>query len=147
MEFRKKILITVLAASCQLAFANPQTVNSYTDLETILAQGGNVKAVIDFSKCAPAAETMGSLNFSTFNKYLLNTGAQYKETIATATTVISHTNRLGYILNYVRLRVFKDNSTEILSEFIDPKNYVQLTSSAHSCKLNSGVSLYLMKDA
>ena len=147
MYIRKILSSTFLVILCQSAVAGShhQTLGTYDELEKSLAEGDNVKAIVDFTKCSPMVDSMGSMSFSTFNKYIFTEGAVAKETIATLTTVMTHTRKFGYINNTVRMRVFKDNSVEILNEFIDPKNYIQITSTSYTCQLNNGVTLYLME--
>ena len=41
---------------------------------------------------------------------------------ASETKLIAHRS-YGYVLNYVKIRIFEDDSVEIIAQYLDPKTY------------------------
>ncbi len=124
-------------------------ITTYNDLLTTLTQGKNVKGILALHHCtsenkAQIKEMYGSLNFTHFNAYEMEEG---KKVIATSTTMLIETKQSGPVYNYVRLRIFTDNSAEVLSEFLDPKTFKVQRQSTYACtlsdsKIQGGVNLY-----
>lgn len=133
-------LFSILFVCCQptLAQHHHKTITTYSDLESTLTQGHTVRFIMDFNKCTPAFNSVGGMNFAVFNKYQVQINGETKNTIATSSTILTHHNKFGPVYSFVRLRVFEDNSAEVFSEFLDPKNYSQLSSATFACHLSDG---------
>lgn len=128
-----------------IAFANTtKLLSSYTDLVQALAQGDSVRAIMLINKCSitktafDSNEVIAGMNFSTFNKYAIHVGPQQKDGVATSRTILVEASQLGPVYNYVRLRVFEDNTAEILSEYLDPLTYKKLDAKTANCIVSNG---------
>jgi glycogen synthase len=147
-----QLFLFLFVVNAQIAYAATHTLlPSYGELSKALIQGDEVRAIITLKHCTDHAgqavknELTGGLNFTQFNKYLLSDEKRF--TIATSTNMLVKTPNYGHVYNYVRLRIFEDNSAELLSEFIDPKNFNILKTASYHCHLKNsdepaGVSLY-----
>ena len=132
--------------------AEPSLISTYDDLLTTLTQGQNVKGILALHECTsqtnvPTPEMYGSLNFNNFNAYEMSEGAQKKKIIATSTTMLIETQQFGPVYNYVRLRIFTDNSAEVTSDFLNPQTFKSEHKSIYACslsddKVKGGVTLY-----
>lgn len=148
--------IFLFATLSQQVFAeSPRLLNSYAELLATLSKGYNVRAIINLNKCTStngsqnANDAIAGMNFTNFNKYQIPVGNQQKNIIATSITLLVQHPILGEVDNYVRLRVFEDNSVEVYSEYLDPKSFTELGSATATCELSDdknqrSISLYVL---
>lgn len=137
----KKLIFMSLIAFSQLTFANPpELLSSYSDLLNSISHGNNIRAIMFVKKCSPTIndDAIAGMNFTNFNKYQVDVGNQKKDTIATSIMMLVSHPQLGSVYDYVRLRVFADNSAEIFSEFLDPTTYKSIGTQTMNCKISNG---------
>jgi hypothetical protein len=153
MPFLKKILgLSLLLTANQIYATEPLLITNYNDLLTALTTGHQVKGILALHQCTTndkpiSNEMYGSLNFNNFNAYEMQEGNAKKKLIATSTSMLIETRDHGPALNYLRLRVFSDNSAELYSEYLNPQTYSKLSEKSYQCKLSDkvthgGVTLY-----
>ncbi len=137
-------IIALIISQITLASSH-KILSSYSDLLGAVKDGDNVRAVMTLSKCTPLNQSvdndigaLGGMDFTNFNKYQTLISGQQKNIISTSINVIVEHNQLGTVYDYVRLRVFEDNSAELFSEYLDPKNYARLGSRSFVCHLSDG---------
>ena len=150
MEFNmvskiKKLFFFLFIVLSQVANATPtRIITNYLDLLNSVSQGDSVRAIMFINKCSMTKTTLdsndviASMNFTNFNKYKVTVGTQQKNTIATSMNTLVEHSKLGTVYNYVRLRIFDDNSAEIFSEYLDPTTYKQLGSMTANCAVSNG---------
>ena len=141
----KWLVFFITLTLSQITLADPHTIiSNYSDLLAALAKGNSVRALMTLNKCVSSShsinsnDTLGGMNFTNFNKYQISIDGQQKNIIATSINMLIEHSKLGTIYNYVRLRIFEDNSAEVFSEYLDPKTYVQLGSASFNCHLSDG---------
>jgi len=140
------VLIIALVSTNQPVLANSsQILINYSELLNALKNGNQVRAIIQLEKCSSSLkyketnDAIGGMNFTVFNKYKLQVDNSTKrDVIATSINMLVKSSRYGFVNNYVRLHIFEDNSVEILSEFLDPKNYSSIKQTTFSCQLSNG---------
>ena len=155
MNTVKKLFVYALIISfSQLANTNTaRIISNYPQLLKAINQGDSIRAIMFINKCSITHATSDSndviagMNFTTFNKYQVEKGNQKINTIATSINMLVEDGKLGTVYNYVRLRIFEDNSAEILSEYLDPTTYKQLGSISANCTISNdhdknGIVLY-----
>jgi hypothetical protein len=146
MKFIKLLMGFIIFCSMNhLVFANSHTLlTNYSDLFTALTKGDAVRAIILLDKCTPVSansedsQNIAGLNFTTFNAYQIQVGAQKKNVIATSIDMMVEHKTLGSVHGYLRLRIFDDNSVEVFSEYLDPKTYAKLGAFTLSCQISDG---------
>jgi len=142
---KKLISFAIIISSINFAIAaSHKTLPNYTELLNALVQGDEIRAVIAFNKCSPLSgnakdtnDSLGGMNFNNFNKYKIQTNGQAKDVIATSVTLLTQHSQHGPVYNYVRLHVFEDGTTEVLSQILDPKNYALLGQATFACHLGN----------
>jgi hypothetical protein len=137
----KKLACASLLVFSQLALANPQQlVPSYSELLNSISQGSNIRAIMYVKKCSPSIseDAIAGMSFTNFNKYQVEVNNKKKDTIATSITMLASHPQFGAIYNYVRLRVFADDTVEIFSEYLDPTSFKPLASKTMNCKVSNG---------
>lgn len=142
---KKFFIFATLVCFTQFATANSsQLLGSYSDLLHAISQGDSIRAIMYVNKCSMTSTSMkvddviAGMNFSDFNKYPVSVGNIQKNTIATSIYKLVEHPIFGPIYNYVRLRIFEDNSAEIFSEYLDPRTYKQLGSMTANCAVSNG---------
>lgn len=140
MMFKKTCVTAIVCLLANYANAGSKTlVNNYSELYGALARGDTVRAVMQFEKCSPSMKSIGAMNFTIFNTYTAQVDGKSKEVIATSVNVLYQDNRFGPTYNYVRMRVYDDNTAEIFSQYLDPKSFVPVANSETTqCKISNG---------
>jgi len=141
VRYAKKLFLFSIIIVSQIANANPsRLITNYSDLLSSVSQGKTIRAIMFTKKCSPAAteDAIAGINFTTFNKYQVPVGSEKKDTIATSIMMTVLHDQLGPVNDYVRLRVFADNSVEIFNDFLDPTTYKSLGSKTMNCAISNG---------
>lgn len=143
----KKIFfcICVIALSHLANAAPARIITNYSDLLNKVSQGDSVRAIMFINKCSMTksaninpSDIIAGMNFTNFNKYQVYVATQQKNTIATSINTLVEHSALGAVYNYVRLRIFDDNTAEIYSEYLDPTTYKQLGIMTATCEISNG---------
>lgn len=144
-KFTKLLFVLLILFGQTVNAAPAKTITNYADLLSSISQGDSVRAVMFLNKCSVSNKTttnsvdvIAAMNFNIFNKYQVTIGSQQKNTIATSITTLVEHNKYGTVYNYVRLRIFEDNSAEVFSEYLDPTTYKQLGSLTFNCAVSNG---------
>ena len=144
-NYTKKILIPLLLVTSQIVVAAQHVVlTNYNEIMTALTQGDEVRAIMKLDKCsgdsnsAAVRGVVGGMSFTNFNKHHLIVAGEEKNVIATSINILIQHSVKGHVNNYVRLRLFEDNTVEIFSEMLEPKTYNQLSAATFHCKLSDG---------
>lgn len=125
-------------------FAATQVLTTYQQLLQALTQGDEVSAVIYFDKCtlnnapAPQNGVISRMNIDSFVHYKVTVEGRQRYTIATSHTLLVEHSQFGTSLNYVRLRLFEDNTAELHHAFYDPKTYEAKSVVNYICRLSNG---------
>ncbi len=137
----KTLFLLSLVTSSQIVNANPsQLITNYADLVKAVSRGDSVRAIMYVKKCSPsiAEDAIAGIDFTNFNKYQVTVGDKTRETVATSIQMMVSDSKLGPVYDYVRLRIFEDNTAEIYSDFLDPSTYKQLASKTMNCAVSNG---------
>ncbi|MCU0453343.1 MAG: hypothetical protein MUE68_06765 [Bacteroidetes bacterium] len=111
--------------------AQPARCTSFDELLTSLKEGWTVRTTIEYAKCRlvidsvehQSPEAIGGMSIETYEYFGRGVVRNVKAYLATSEThVISHP-RHGYVLNYVRLRIYEDDAVEITARYLNPTTY------------------------
>lgn len=108
------------------ALAAPKRLTDFNALMKALESGHTVKAVIQYKKTEmfidgklePAPDATGGMAFTPweyFAKGVIRNDLAY--VVSSETHMIAHP-RYGYVNNYVRMRIYEDQSVEIVARYI-----------------------------
>jgi len=149
------LLGSMLCFTTLTVFAGTKILANYGELLQALDSGNAVRAIAHLDKCkldsgGGLVGLSGGINFDVFNHYIMPIDSLHtKEVIATSKTVFSITpiQSLGFVLNYIRLHVFKDNTAQLFGAIIDPKTYEQKITVSYTCTVSNdatqaGIMLY-----
>lgn len=127
MKYFISLLLTLIIT------ANGQT-NSIIDFKELMAtlkNGENVNVVIHYAKTkliidgeeTEAPDAIGGMHINTFEYFAKGTVRNEKAFLSASETVLINHPFYGYVYNYVKLRIYDDNSVEIIAQYVDPKTY------------------------
>lgn len=149
MKMKSLLITSLISIGCVSAsFAGKLT--SYEQLTKALTSGDSVKFVFDASHCQKVSGSriektrdmnmVGGGDFHVYNIYPITVGDKVKNGAATSNTILVNHSTLGPIYNYVRLRVFEDNSAELYSAFYSPTTFKTLGDKSYTCQVDSDKS-------
>jgi hypothetical protein len=144
-------LLLVVSAN---VFASSKMLSNYEDVLKAISHGEHLQAVANFNTCLPSAHDpiqLGTITFEHFLVYSVEKNGKKMNVIGSSNIILVHKNNKGYQFEYVKARIFSDNSVEIFQQYLNPKNYSPLTKgSSFMCRLNNkkdsleGVAFYVI---
>jgi len=157
---RSLLCITALAGTtaCASTVAEkpPSTperiaIADYAALTRAVESGDLVRAVIHFARCrlkadgneSPGPNAVGGMDLGTFESFapmLFNNPHGFLA--ASEARLISHA-RYGYVLDYVKLRIYDDDRVDVVAQYLDPKTFELKMDELFECRLGAqgGVEL------
>lgn len=136
--------------------AQTTQITSAVSLFENLKSGENVSAVIHYSKCklivdgeeTQSPDAVGGMRLMPFEYFAkMSIGNEKAYIAASETQLISH-RKYGYVLNYVKIRIFEDDTVEIIAKYLDPNSYEVKMDETFTAYLNNGSNdgaVYLYK--
>jgi len=142
-----KLLLLSLSLYTTASLASSHhLLNTYNEVLHALSNGSHLQAIAGLSKCSPASTDniqLGGIDFNHFLVYTLDTGGKKNHVIGMSNTIFVNKKELGYVFEYVKLRIFEDNSVEFFSQNLNPKDYSSVKDGvSYKCKLAKDVKLY-----
>lgn len=152
-------LLLLLTTPLLLIGAASAGTNQLTDFEEFLdalQAGEEVYAVVHYKDCKlivdgeeqdESPDAVGGMVLSPWEYFSpMLFGNEHGFVSASETVLISHP-AYGYVLNYVKLRIYDNDEVEITARYLDPNSYEEemdetFKSSIHDGKNNAGVHLF-----
>ena len=140
-----KSSLLLLLISIPLAAQTTQ-ITSAPSLFESLKSGEDVNAVIHYAKCkliidgeeTQSPDAVGGMKLIPY-EYFARMSIRNEKAYVTAseTRLISHRS-YGYVLNYVKIRIFEDDSVEIIARYLDPNSYEVKMDETFTASVNNG---------
>jgi len=152
---KNKFLLLLLLASVPLT-AQTKQITSALSLFENLKSGEDVNAVIHYAKCklivdgeeTQSPDAVGGMRLMPFEYFAkMSVGNEKAYVAASETQLIAH-RKYGYVLNYVKIRIFEDDTVEIIACYLDPNSYEIKMDETFTAYLNNGRNdgaVYLFK--
>lgn len=123
-------LILLLCSHFMLA-QTPLT--DFEQLMSALKSGKHANAVIHYGKCElysdgvkadHSPDAIGGMRFDTYEYFDSSVfKGKVPSFVTTSETVLISHPRYGYVYNYVKIKIKKDNSVEITARYLKPKKF------------------------
>ncbi len=121
------IIISLISVS---AYSQKQ-LNNFDEIMTSLKNGKSIKTVIYYAKCklfvdgkeeTESPNAIGGMRIDTYEYFdsSLFKGKAPSCLVSSQTVLVSHP-KYGYVYNYVKIKVRKDNSVEIIARYLKPR--------------------------
>lgn len=137
--------------ACPATSPGPVMLADYASLMSDLREGRRVRAVLDYARCtlggSPGPAAVGAMSIDTFEWFdagvvgNLNAYVTFSET--------KFINYAGnYVNNYVKVRIYSDNSATVTAEYVNPTTLAFTMSEKFTCAITAsagtpkGVTLY-----
>lgn len=144
----KRILVVIVfsVAAAASLYSQAKMVKSFDQLMFALRTGSEVRAVIFYARCrlvvdtveTKAPDTVGGMSFNTFDYFGQNSVNNSKAFVTTSQAVLISHPRQGQVYNYVKLKIYEDNSVEINAKFLHPTTYQVVMDETFYGKISSG---------
>ncbi|MGD9345127.1 MAG: hypothetical protein PVH84_04645 [Candidatus Aminicenantes bacterium] len=133
--------------------------NDFTEVFKALESGERVKAVFHYKDCRltidgedieKVPDAVGGMAVDTFEYFGPGAIGNEKAYIASSHTVLIHHPRHGYVLNYVKVSIFEDNTVKVSAKYVTPDTYETrmdevFSTEIHNGKNSGGARFYLIK--
>lgn len=142
----KKLYLLMLIPFVIIAQENQ--LKGFDQLLVSLKSGKSVRAIIHYAmsklvidgKEEKAPDAIGGMDFNTFEYFSKGSVRNDKAFISISETVLISHPRYGYVLNYVKLRIYEDDNVEIIARYLDPKSYEVKMDETFYGEINNGNS-------
>lgn len=141
----RSIVIVTLLVAASVARAQ-QRITNYADLFKSLKVGKSVRVVAEYKKMKlfsdgkeeESVDATGGVSIDAWEQFAKGVVRNEKAYIAFShTNLIAHP-RYGHVHNYVRFRVFEDNSVEITARYLDVTTYKIVMDETFKGKISGG---------
>jgi hypothetical protein len=126
----KKTIILLALLTSSLSIAQKQ-IQNFDQLLEALKNGKSVKTVIYYGKCKLFSEgkeeekspdAIGGMRFDTYEYFDSSVfKGRVPSFVTTSQTILIKHPNYGYVYNYVKIKVRKDNSIEIIAQYLKPR--------------------------
>ncbi len=112
-------------------FAQARQITDFFELMGELKSGNEVRIVIDYGKCSlmidgeetEAPKAIGGMNMNTFEFFDVGVVRNELAYVTSSETVLIGHPFYGYVYNYAKVRIYSDNSVEIIARYLEPNTY------------------------
>ena len=126
--------------------AQPLQINGFDELMDSFTSGYTVKAVIHYGDCSliidgeeeEAPDAIGGMELNTFEHFAIGTVKNEKAFVTASETVLIWHPFYGYVLNYAKIRIYDDNSVEVIARYLDPNRYEVKMDETFKTVMNDG---------
>ncbi len=148
----KQVLFWILFFSF-FTFPQSKSIKNFDAILQHLKAGNSLRCVLDYSKCkliidsveTESPDVIGGMPIAAFEFFAKGSIKNEKAFVTfSETSLISH-RRYGYVLNYVKIRIFDDESVEIIARYLDPKSYEIKMDETFWGKISESVFIYESK--
>jgi hypothetical protein len=126
----KKTIILLALLTSSLSIAQKQ-IQNFDQLLEALKNGKSVKTVIYYGKCKLFSEgkeeekspdAIGGMRFDTYEYFDSSVfKGRVPSFVTTSQTILIKHPNYGYVYNYVKIKVRKDNTIEITAQYLKPR--------------------------
>ena len=151
---KKSLLILFSFLLCSLLPAQKDQISDFQQLMDALNSGENVMAIIHYGKLiidstkVQAPDAIGGMGFQTFEYFAKMSIRNEMAYVTTSETVLIGHPYYGYVYNYAKIRVYEDNSVEIIARYLEPNTYEVKMDETFRTFINDGTNegaVYLYK--
>lgn len=140
------LLIVVCAISMASASGQSKMLKNFDQLMFALRTGSEVRAVIYYARCklivdsveTKAPEAIGGMSFSTFEYFAVNAVRNSKAFVTTSQTVLISHPRQGHVYNYIKLKIYEDDTVEINAKYLSLTTYQVVMDETFYGKISAG---------
>ena len=142
----RPLALVALTTLPMFAAAQPQLLPSFDATLKALKDGWPVRVTIEYARCSltvdgvtqQAPDAIGGMALSTFEYFARGVVRNPKAYVATSETHLIAHPRYGYVDNYVRLRIYEDDTVEIVARYLKPATHEVVTDETFYGRISNG---------
>jgi len=139
-------LVILCAMSMTSLAAQTRQLKTFDQLMFALRTGSEVRAIITYARCrlvidsveTKAPDAVGGMSISTFEYFAPNSVRNSKGFVTASQSVLISHPRYGQVYNYVKMRIYEDNTVEINARYLNPTTYLILMDETFYGKISAG---------
>jgi hypothetical protein len=128
----------------------PRKLTRFADTYKAATNGADLRAVIDYARCKllidgkeePAPRAIGGMVFTAWEFFDKGVVRNPKAYLTSSETVLISHPRYGYVHNYVKIRLYEDDSVEIIARYLKTGTYETVMDETFQGRLGEGVTLF-----
>ncbi|MCA0387287.1 MAG: hypothetical protein LCH52_02195 [Bacteroidetes bacterium] len=121
-------------------------IKNFGELLSTLDKGAQVRVVFHYAKCRlvidsteeKSPDVTGGMGIDEFEYFPAGSIKNPKGYLAFSKAVLISHRKYGYVTNYVKCRVFEDNSVEVNARYITPDKYETVMNETFYCTIANG---------
>jgi hypothetical protein len=147
MKKLRFVLITIIFF-IQTLSAKTDLLEDFTQLMTALNMGKTVRVVIDYGRCQLISDNeiqdrspmaIGGMALDTYEFFDDNTlGKNIAFVVSSETKLIANPKGDGYVYNYAKIKVDKENKVRLTARYIDPVTFRNKMDENFFTEMNNG---------
>lgn len=143
---KKNLFLMFCLFSLKFFPAQTAQLTSAPQLFKSLNAGENVNVVIHYAKCkltidgenVKSPDAVGGMKLMPFEYFAKMSIRNEKAYVAASETQLIFHRSYGYVLNYVKIRIFEDDTVEIIARYVDPNTYEVKMDETFTAVINNG---------
>ncbi len=128
----------------------PRKLTRFSDLMKAATSGADLRAVFDYARCKlivdgkeePSVKAIGGMRFSAWEFFDRGVVRNPKAYLTSSETVLIAHPRHGYVYNYVKVRIYEDDSVEIVARYLKTGTMEVVMDETFTGKLGEGVQIF-----
>ncbi len=125
---KKAILVMVLVMCTAAVHAETVQLKSFDEVMAALNTGEHVRAVFHYGRCKlmigdeehEAPDAVGGMAIETYEYFAPMVVRNKLAYVVTSESKLIYLPHLGYVYNYVKVKIAKDNSVKIIAQYLTP---------------------------
>lgn len=146
MRLKAMIVVLVLTLSAGAAWAKTVRVSTFEALMKAMEEGEHVRVVINYAKCKlmvdgkeeTAPDAIGGMEMKTWEYFAKGVIRNPKAFVTASESVLINNPRYGYVLNWVKIRIYEDKSVEIIARYLKPQTHEIVMDETFRGELSTG---------
>lgn len=142
----KKLLAVLLFIFAANYNCQPLQLKSFAEIFDNIKAGAEVRVVIHYGNCKlfvdgkeeTPPEDIGGMELKTFEYFGKGSIKNDAAFISASETVLISHPKYGYVYNYIKIRIYDNDSVEIIARYLDPKSYEVKMDETFRTKINNG---------
>ena len=145
---RMKTTLAMVLLVCFTVTAGAKTVRlaTFEAMMKAMEGGEHVRVVIHYAKCKlmvegkeeTAPNAIGGMELKTWEYFGKGVIRNDKAFVTASESVLINNPRLGYVINWVKVRIYDDKSVEIIARYLKPQTHEIVMDESFRGELSTG---------
>ncbi|MBK7867977.1 MAG: hypothetical protein IPJ75_13950 [Ignavibacteriales bacterium] len=144
--FLKSLIVFSLILMSNLSAQETSQIKDFGQLLSSLKKGAQVRVVFHYAKCRlvvdsteeKSPDVTGGMGIDEFEYFPAGSIKNPKGYLVFSKSVLISHRKYGYVINYVKCRVFEDNTVEVNARYITPDKYETVMNETFYCTISNG---------